>query len=118
MTVEKRIGKRGTRWVAIVEHPRDPVTGKRVQRKKTFATRKLAEQWERSTRTALDQGDYHEPSVEAVATHLAHWLDTADMAPNTRKSYAGVIRRLINPAIGSVTLGKLTGRDVQSLYNA
>ncbi|MDI3340538.1 MAG: site-specific integrase, partial [Sphaerobacter sp.] len=69
-------------------------------------------------KAAWATGTYLEPSKEPFGRYLEHWLETADLAPNTRKSYEGVARRRIIPMIGAVPLGKLTGRHVQEVYNA
>ena len=61
---------------------------------------------------------YLDPSREPLANYPEHFIDTADLAPNTRRAYRSVARRLIVPHIGAVPLGKLTGRRVQGLYNA
>ena len=118
MSVKKRTGKTGIRWVAIIDGRRDPLSGKRHQIRRTFRTKTEAEQWERQTRVKIDTGDVVEPSKDPVAVQIAHWLDTANLAPNTLKAYQGVVRRIIVPRIGAVPLGKLTGRHVQDLYNS
>ena len=118
MSVLKREGKKGISYLAVVDGPRDPMTGARNQIKRTFSTSRAAWAWERKTRTAIDDGTYLEPSRDPVTTQLTHWLETASLAPNTRKSYAGVVRRLIVPQIGAIELGRLNGRHVQDLYNA
>ncbi len=118
MSVKKRVGKTGLRWVAIIDDSPDPVTGRRRQIKRTFRTKDEAEQWERHTLVKIDVGDVVEPSKDPVAKLIGHWLETANLAPNTLKSYEGVARRIINPKIGAIQLGKLNGRHVQDLYNS
>lgn len=55
--------------------------------------------------------------MDPLRSILAHWLETARLADNTRRAYERAIRLTINPAIGDVALSRLTGRQVQELYN-
>jgi hypothetical protein len=41
--IQKLMGPRGVSYLARVEYPRDPMTGKRRQRSKAFRTKKEAE---------------------------------------------------------------------------
>ncbi|WP_040666759.1 tyrosine-type recombinase/integrase, partial [Nitrolancea hollandica] len=110
---EKRSGSYSTR-VSLT----DPLTGERTQKRVTARTKRELDTKVAQIKASWHAGSYIEPSNEPFGSYLRHYLETADMAPNTRKSYAGVVRRIIVPSIGAVPLGKLSGRHVQELYNA
>lgn len=95
----------------------DPVTGQRTQKRVTARTKRELDVAVSKVKAEWSDGTYLEPSKERLAVFLDHWLETADLAPNTRKAYRGVVKRLIAPRLGDVPLGKLTGRHVQALYN-
>lgn len=103
MSVQKRVGKTGIRWVAVVDDPRGPLTGKRQQRKKTFATKREAEQWARQTRNAIDHGEYLQPTTDTTGTYLRHWLTTVE--PAIRPSSYRRFREII--------MGRVAGRRRQ-----
>ena len=111
--VEKRSGSYSVR-VSLT----DPATGERTQKRVTARTKRELDVKVTNLKAKWNSGTYLEPSREPLSSHLAHFIDTADLAPNTRKAYMSVTRRLIVPHIGAVPLGKLTGRHVQDLYNA
>ena len=114
MSVRKRVGKTGVRYVAVVDAPRDPATGKRRQIKRTFPTRREAEAWERQIRSQIDRGEYFEPSTATLAEYLTQWLAAAaNLRPASRDRYQRVIQRQIIPALGSILLVKLTPLHLQ-----
>jgi len=96
----------------------DPAAGKRRQKRVTARTKRDPDAKVAQLKAAWLAGTYVEPSKEAFGAYLAHYLETADLAASTKKAYQLVIRRLIAPRLGAIPLGKLTGRQVQELYNA
>ncbi len=116
MSVRKRTTKRGVRYVAVVDAPRDPVTGRRKQIKRTFRTAREAEAWERQVRVEIDRGEYLQPTKVTVAEYLPRWLAAAaHLRPSSRARYAQVIGR-IAPALGSIPLAKLSALHIQDWY--
>lgn len=117
-SIMRRVGKRGVTWLATYDVGRDPVTGKRRQKRFTARTRKEAEERLAKALHELRSGAYVEPSAEPLATYLPRWLEhaAATIAPATAHRYEIDIRRHIIPEIGDVTLGKLTPMAVQELY--
>ena len=110
---EKRSGSYSTR-VSLT----DPLTGERTQKRITARTKRELDAHVADLKARWNSGTYFEPSTEPFGQYLEHYFATADLAPNTRRSYRSVARRLIVPQIGAVPLGRLTGRHVQDLYNA
>ncbi|MGH3754662.1 MAG: hypothetical protein ACRDRP_18585 [Pseudonocardiaceae bacterium] len=48
---------------------------------------------------------------------LDQWLPTAELGPNTRDNYAGLIERFIRPALGALPLsGRLTPQRIERFY--
>ena len=118
-SVEKRVAKGDmVSWRARIDTGRDQLTGKRTFESSTFRTQKAAQSWLRRIGNRIDEGTFTRPSAELLEGYLTHWLATrSDLAPATRIRYDAVIRVHIVPALGTVALGKLTGRHIQQLYN-
>ena len=114
--ITRRPGKNATSYRVRLSQT-DPATGNRREITKTFATFADARDFKRKTLHELRAGIYQEPCLEPLRTILAHWLETARLADNSRRAYEQAIRLTINPAIGDVALSRLSGRQVQELYN-
>ena len=114
MSVHKRTGKTGVRWQAIVDAPRDD-DGRRKQIKKTFRTKREADQWERETRAKIDQGDFIVPTKTSTAEYLNLWLTT--ITPSVRASshrrFREIIERHAIPMLGGIPLSKLLPAHIQ-----
>ncbi|MEA2514138.1 MAG: hypothetical protein QOJ59_3625, partial [Thermomicrobiales bacterium] len=72
-SIQKRVGKQGTRWCAVYDEPTPD--GKRRQRRKTFKTKREAETFLAKAVSALDSGAYVTPSTETVGLYLSRWLE-------------------------------------------
>lgn len=92
---EKRSGSYSTR-VSLT----DPLTGERIQKRVTARTKRELDAKVAQIKAAWHLGSYIEPSNEPFGHYLGHYLETAAMAANTRKSYAGVVRRIISSCRG------------------
>ncbi len=57
-SIVKRLGKRGVSWLVTYDVGRDPVTGKRQQRRFTTRTRREAEEQLAKVLHELRTGDY------------------------------------------------------------
>ena len=80
-----------------------------------FTSRDDAERALTKRLAELDQGIGDNPRNDTVAEYLAEWLAGKEVRGNTYINYAGVIRTHINPAIGSVQLGRVRPEDVARL---
>jgi len=112
-------GPRGTAYLARVEYPRDPVTGKRKQRAESFATMREAEKARAKWLTEIDNGTAVDTTKITTGEYLTHWLTTAAKHAVRETSYLAyetTIRVHLIPGIGSVPLQRLTPAIVQAFY--
>lgn len=117
-SIQKRVGKRGVTWTALVDLPRDPVTGKRRQKRISAKTKKEAERLLNQAINELQNGSYIEPSTATLAEYLDRWLEAAapTVKPNTIDRYRRIAERKINPVLGSIPLSKLSPLAIQDFY--
>lgn len=118
-SIQKRNGKRGVSWSAVIDLGTDASTGKRKQQRlPAQPTRKAAEEMLTKALHELRSGAYVRPSKETVGGYLAQWLDATapTVKPRTVHTYAGVVKRHLTPELGAIPLGKLSAMDVQALY--
>ena len=105
MSIEQRETKAGKdRYTVRMRGP----DGK--ARKRTFATLKAAEAYERDQHTQRDRGGWVDP--RGGKTKLAEWAidwqtTIVHLRPNTRRIYADNLRLHILPSLGTVQLGRL-----------
>jgi integrase len=109
--------KRGGVWVAVVEYPRDPKTGKRVcAGTEGFPTRREAEAERDRIRNEVRSGVDTAPQKLTVAVLLDRWLASkSGLSPTTRQRYGGLIER-VKPHLGSMLAAKLRPAHVAELY--
>ena len=108
------------RWEARYTVGHDPGTGKQIQRSVYGATQKEVRQKLAQAVAALDSGTYTAPNKVTVSQWMEEWLTTfcaGKVKPLTYRSYEGIIKNHINPAIGAVELQAVKGIHVQRLYN-
>lgn len=70
----------------------------------------------------VDSGAYFEPSCATVKDFIEkEWLPQKERegvrVASSMKTYAGVTRRYVIPALGGLQLARVTPRDVQTFYN-
>ena len=115
-TIRKR-GKNS--WQLIFDLPRD-ADGKRKQARHTVhGTKRDAEAKMRELLSGLDKGEYVAPSKETVSSYLARWLATyaaTNTNIRTQEDYCGIVRRYIDPNIGTVPLSRLRPEQLDVLY--
>jgi integrase len=97
----------------------DPRTGRRRQISRYVSgTRAEAEQV--LLRLRLEQGDGRQIEAEraTVADLLTTWLSSVEtrLSPTTLRGYRSIVAKYVIPAIGSVSLRRLTGADLDRLY--
>lgn len=108
------------RWEARYTVGHDPGTGKQIQRSVYGATQKEVRQKLAQAVAALDSGTYTAPNKVTVSQWMTEWLATfcaGKVKPLTYRSYEGIIKNHIIPAIGAVELQAVKGVHVQRLYN-
>lgn len=112
--------RKGNRWYAVTEAPRDPETGKRRRKWHSgFRTRKEAETGLVDILSKLQQGIYVEPSRRTLGEFLDEWLDTIrpTVRESTWSSYRAEITKHVVPRLGSLKLQSLGPADLNSLYS-
>ena len=121
-SIRQRSKVRKDSWTVQVYMGIDPETGKKhyhsetVKGAKYLAQRRLTELLRQ-----LDTGTYVEPSKLTVGEYLRQWLrDYAEthVRQRTLEGYRGNIERYIIPAIGNISLDKLTARHIQEMEAA
>ena len=107
-------------WELIVELGRDPLSGRRRQRSRTFrGTKRQAQHELRALLGAVEQGLVTGTEL-VVADLLDRWLDLCadELSPTTMREYRRLVERRIKPAIGAVPLIKLTTAGLDAFYLA
>jgi hypothetical protein len=98
------IKKEGSSWFIQFDLGKDPVTGKRKQKKKRgFKTKKEAEKYLSEQLNAIDKGTYFEPSEMTVCEYLDYWLENhakPNTSQRTLENYQYMIMQHIKPAFG------------------
>lgn len=114
-----RNGKDYTFWEARATIGRDPGTGKQIQRSFSGKTQKEVREKMQAAIAELNNGTYLEPLKMTVGEWLDVWVAEylGNAKPHTRKSYEGVIKNHIKPAIGAIKLTSLTRVQVQKMIN-
>ena len=117
-TVERN-GKKYVFWEARLTVGYDAGTGKQIQRSFSGKTQKEVREKMQAVAVELNNGTYKDPSKMTVGEWLSIWQEEylGNTKPHTRKSYAGVIKNHILPAVGAVKLSALTPMHVQKLIN-
>lgn len=114
-----RNGKEYTYWEGRYTAGFDPGTGKQIQRSVTAKTQREVVEKLRQATAAVSAGKEQAPSKMTVGEWLDIWLAEylGNTKPHTKKSYEGVVKNHIKPAIGAIKLTSLTPVQVQKLIN-
>lgn len=107
-------------WELIVDIGRDPISGKRRQRSRSFrGTKRDAQRELRSLIADVEVGRLTGTGT-VLAQLLASWLDLAEeqLSPTTLREYRRLVDRRINPALGDVPLIKITTPMLDEFYRA
>ena len=105
-------------WELKFDVARDPLTGRRVTKFKTFrGTRRKAEEELTRLLSQRDQGTFLEPTKQTVAQFLLHWLE-ADvdrrLAARTAARHREIVQRNINPRLGHFPVRSLTPAHIEA----
>jgi integrase len=104
----------------VVDLGKDPVMGKRRQRKKTFTTKREAQASLTAWLASIDNGTAVERNRQTVAEMMVYWLDTYarhNCRPKTVYDYTRIIRTPIVPTLGAIQVQKLTPDALQAFYS-
>lgn len=120
-TMKGYFRKRGTKWSFTIDVGRDPKTGKRKQKTKSgFNTKRDAQKACAELITQIENGQYVEISKDSISEFLIQWLENHAkqvLRPSTYDVHKWTIESQIIPAIGMLTLNKVTALDIQNFYN-
>ena len=120
--IQKRKRKNGYAWEITIEMPPDPITKKRNRTTKTVqGTKKEAEQVMRKLIVEAEKGYHVTNNKITVFEWVQTWIEvyiTPNVSPTTLSRYQGMIKRYINPLIGSMQVQHLTTLAVQSWVNS
>jgi integrase len=98
----------------------DPVTGERRTRYKTIKGGKRAAQSElRRLLNEVDEGQFIDPVRTTVSEYLERWdrdWAAVQVSPKTSERYAELMRKHVQPHIGSIAIQKLKPADLAELY--
>lgn len=85
---------------------------------KTFPTRKEAAAWKAAQARALRDGANVSGSRQRAAAYLDEWVEAhaATKAPRTAHQYRDHVRRILTPALGDLTLGRLDVPAIEAAY--
>ncbi|QIZ07625.1 site-specific integrase [Priestia megaterium] len=113
------IKKDGYSWYVAFDLGKDPITGKRKQkRKRGFKTKKEAEKYLKQL-NAINKGTYFEPSEITLSEYLDYWLEN-HAKPNTAKrtyeNYQYMINLHLKPVLGHINISKLQPSHLQEYY--
>lgn len=116
------IVKRGKNSYSLaISLGRDPNTGKyKYQWTTVRGTKKDAEKKLAELLHQLDNGTFIKPGRTTLAEYLERWLRDYvwhNLAPRTGEGYEHIIRRHLNPALGSITLTQLKPEHIQRYYS-
>ncbi len=114
------IKKDNNNWNVVFDLGKDPITGKRKQkRKRGFKTKKEAEKYMTEQLNAIDKGTYFEPSEMTLSEYLDYWVEN-HAKPNTAKrtyeNYQYMINLHLKPILGHIKISKLQPSHLQEYY--
>ena len=104
-------------WSIVVELPRDPVTGKRKQKRETMrGTKREAGKRLAELLYQLNTGAYVHPSNQLLAAYVEGWLKDyvwPNLAPMTAQIYEHMARKHLLPGLGQQTISQLRPEHIQ-----
>jgi len=110
--------RRGDAWTTLVDLPRDPVTGKRRQKRITAPTKRACKELALRVLQDAEAGLLSGAERVTVGEYLDRWLASVEpnLRPSTFRRYSDLMRQHVVPVVGNVRLIKLAPLDVQRLY--
>jgi integrase len=105
-------------WSIVIDGP-DPATGKRRRKWHSFKGTKRQGQIECARLiSAIQTGDYLEPSKTTLAQFLERWLEhmKAQVSPKSHARYSELARKNIVPLLGNIIMTKLRAEAIDAAY--
>jgi integrase len=106
-------------WYAVIDL-RDPVTGNRKRKWHSLNSKGKREAQAECARiiTEMKGGSYIQPDKTTVGAFLERWCEhvKAHVSPKTYERYSEIARKTISPLLGSVTLNRLSGSQIDAAY--
>lgn len=114
------ITRRGKHWSMMLDLPRDPLTGKRRQKRITARTKNEVEALATQALAAIEAGGFAEADAKklTVSQYMTRWHESIEgsVKPITYRRYGDLLRLHVLPNIGAVQLSKLSPEHLQRLY--
>jgi Site-specific recombinase XerD len=114
-----RKGQPYTYWEAQVTVGTDPGSGRQIRKTYTGKSQKEVAQKMQAAATAVQEGDFFEPSKITLGAWFDLWFKDycGDKKYLTVKQYKSMTDTHIRPALGAVKLSRLTPPQIQGFYN-
>lgn len=113
--------KRGKKWYYRIEVKDENGNRKRIERVGGL-TKAECEKAYRLAMAEIDQsGEFSEPTNMTVEEYFAEWLTEyveINLRKNTLRSYTAMIKNHINPALGNISLRRVSARVLQNFINS
>ncbi len=112
------IERRGKGWTVLIDAPRDPITGKRRQKRISAPTKREVEVLAAAFIASVERGEFADAGRLSVREYLDQWLAGVEqkLRPSTHRRYSDLMRKHVVPVVGNVKLDKLSPLQVQRLY--
>ena len=114
----RRRGKKS--WELKFDDGRDPTTGKRVIRYKSFRGSKREAELELARQvTSVAKGEYVAPDRVSVGEFIDRWQNDwapTNVSPKTRERYQELLAHHVRPHLGAARLQRLRAADIARLY--
>ncbi len=109
------IRRRGNSLQVLVYAGVDPLTGRRMYLSESTTNEAMAQ---RILNRLLAEVDAQRTARTraTLGTALHAWLRVHEVEANTRQGYEAYIRKYIDPALGGVTVGKVTAKLLEEFY--
>jgi integrase len=107
-------------WELRYSRGTNPATGKRLVVTTTVrGDRKAAERELRRLLRTLDTGDHIDSTDMTVRAWLTQWHETKreEVSPKTHKRYGEIVYNFLIPALGALTLARLTPSHIEKAYS-
>lgn len=115
------IKKDGGSWFVLFDLGKDPITGKRKQKKKRgFKTKKEAEKYLSEQLHAIDKGTFFEPRDITLSEYFDYWIENyakPNTSQRTVEGYMYIIIQHLKPTLGNMKISKLQPSHLQEYYS-
>lgn len=118
--MQGHIRKHGNGWQYIVYLGRDPLTGNKKQKCKTFERKDDAQRAMQKLILQIENEGYFEDKNITVEEYMKKWLDHVmhKVGPGTYAFYKDVTERVLIPGLGKAQLSKLSAINIQEFLDS